>query len=78
MKLNNSWRGMFQFNRDNNNAILLAGIFALVVGVGVARFVFTSLLPAMLEDTITIAYAGILASINYLGLFSRVYFFNFY
>ncbi len=58
---------MFQFNRDSNNAILLAGIFALVVGVGVARFVFTSLLPAMLEDTITIAYAGILASINYLG-----------
>ncbi|PKG81396.1 MFS transporter [Colwellia sp. 75C3] len=55
------------FNRDSNTAILLAGILALVVGVGVARFVFTSLLPAMLEDSISIAFAGVLASINYLG-----------
>jgi predicted MFS family arabinose efflux permease len=47
--------------------MLLAGIYALIVGVGVARFVFTSLLPAMLEDSITIAYAGVLASINYVG-----------
>lgn len=61
---------MFQFNRESNKAILLAGIFALVVGVGVARFVFTSLLPAMLADTISIAYAGVLASINYLGYLS--------
>jgi MFS family permease len=55
------------FNRDKNSSILLAGILALVVGVGVARFVFTSLLPAMLEDTISIAFAGILASLNYVG-----------
>ena len=34
---------MLKFNRESNNAILLAGILALVVGVGVARFVFTSL-----------------------------------
>jgi predicted MFS family arabinose efflux permease len=58
------------FNRDSNHAILLAGILALVVGVGVARFVFTSLLPAMLEDSISIAFAGVLASINYLGYLS--------
>jgi predicted MFS family arabinose efflux permease len=58
---------MLKFNRESNSAILLAGIFALIVGVGVARFVFTSLLPAMLEDSITIAYAGVLASINYVG-----------
>jgi predicted MFS family arabinose efflux permease len=58
---------MLKFNRESNNAILLAGILALVVGVGVARFVFTSLLPAMLEDSISIAFAGVLASINYLG-----------
>jgi len=58
---------MLIFNRESNSAILLAGIFALIVGVGVARFVFTSLLPAMLEDSITIAYAGVLASINYVG-----------
>ena len=58
---------MLKFNRESNSAILLAGILALVVGVGVARFVFTSLLPAMLEDSISIAFAGVLASINYLG-----------
>jgi len=58
---------MLKINRESNSAILLAGIFALIVGVGVARFVFTSLLPAMLEDSITIAYAGVLASINYVG-----------
>ncbi|PKI17841.1 YbfB/YjiJ family MFS transporter [Colwellia sp. 12G3] len=61
---------MPRFNRESNNAILLAGILALVVGVGVARFVFTSLLPAMLEDSISIAFAGVLASINYLGYLS--------
>lgn len=58
---------MPQFDRNSNNAILLAGILALVVGVGVARFVFTSLLPSMLESSISIAFAGVLASINYLG-----------
>jgi predicted MFS family arabinose efflux permease len=61
---------MNRFKRENNFAILLAGIFALIVGVGVARFVFTSLLPAMLEDTLSIADAGILASINYVGYLS--------
>ena len=61
---------MLQFNRNSNSAILLAGILALVVGVGVARFVFTSLLPAMLADSINIAFAGVLASINYLGYLS--------
>lgn len=54
-------------DRNNNAAILLAGIIALIVGVGVARFVFTSLLPFMLEDTLTLTFAGILASANYVG-----------
>jgi predicted MFS family arabinose efflux permease len=54
-------------DRNNNAAILLAGILALVVGVGVARFAFTSLLPAMLENHLSIAFAGVLASINYVG-----------
>lgn len=58
---------MAQFDRNSNGAILLAGILALVVGVGVARFAFTSLLPAMLESSIGIAFAGVLASLNYLG-----------
>ena len=58
------------FDRNNNAAILLAGILALVVGVGVARFAFTSLLPAMLENHLSIAFAGMLASVNYVGYLS--------
>ena len=54
-------------NKNSNPAILLAGIIALIIGVGVARFVFTSLLPPMLENHLTIAFAGVLASINYVG-----------
>lgn len=57
-------------DKNSNSAILLAGILALVVGVGVARFVFTSLLPAMLEDTLSVAFAGMLASLNYVGYLS--------
>lgn len=54
-------------DRNNNSSIILAGILALIVGVGVARFVFTSLLPSMLEDYLTVTFAGVLASINYVG-----------
>lgn len=57
-------------DRNNNAAILLAGICALIVGVGVARFAFTSLLPAMLDDYLNISFAGLLASVNYLGYLS--------
>lgn len=61
---------MSWFDKNNNHSILLAGILALTVGVGVARFVFTSLLPPMLDDFLTISFAGILASINYVGYLS--------
>lgn len=61
---------MSWFDKNNNHAILLAGILALTVGVGVARFVFTSLLPPMLDDFLNISFAGILASVNYLGYLS--------
>lgn len=54
-------------DKNSNTAILLAGIIALIIGVGVARFVFTSLLPPMLENYLTISFAGVLASINYVG-----------
>jgi predicted MFS family arabinose efflux permease len=54
-------------DRNNNSAILLAGILAIVVGLGVARFAFTSLLPSMLDDFLTLTYAGILASLNFAG-----------
>ncbi|MBU2865304.1 YbfB/YjiJ family MFS transporter [Reinekea forsetii] len=57
-------------DRNSNAAILLAGIFALIVGVGAARFAFTSLLPSMLTDTLTLTFSGVLASVNYLGYLS--------
>lgn len=57
-------------NRNSNSAIILAGILSIIVGLGVARFVFTSLLPPMLENFLTITFAGILASINFAGYLS--------
>ena len=54
-------------DKNNNTAILLSGILAIVVGVGVARFAFTSLLPFMLEDFLSLTYAGVLASFNFTG-----------
>lgn len=54
-------------NRNDNAAIILAGILALIVGVGVARFVFTSLLPSMLTERLDITFAGVLASVNFAG-----------
>jgi predicted MFS family arabinose efflux permease len=61
---------MHLLNRQNNVSILLAGILALVVGVGAARFAFTSLLPPMLESTLSLSFSGVLASVNYLGYLS--------
>ncbi|MBU0721763.1 YbfB/YjiJ family MFS transporter [bacterium] len=54
-------------DKNNNTAILFAGILAIVVGVGAARFAFTSLLPFMLEDFLSLTYAGVLASFNFVG-----------
>jgi len=54
-------------NKNNNFTILLAGILSITIGVGVARFAFTSLLPSMLEDFLTIQYAGLYASVNFAG-----------
>ena len=62
------------FDRNSNFAILLAGILAIVIGVGVARFAFTSLLPYMLEDFLSLTYAGVLASFNFVGyLFGAIF-----
>lgn len=54
-------------NKKSNANIIVAGIFALIIGMGVARFAFTSLLPSMLENRVDISFAGLLASINYFG-----------
>lgn len=57
-------------NKDSNHVIIIAGIMSIFIGVGVARFSFTSLLPLMLNDILTIKFAGFLASINYIGYLS--------
>ena len=54
-------------DRNDNLAIIIAGIFAIITGVGVARFAFTSLIPSMLENYLDITFAGILASLNFAG-----------
>lgn len=61
-------------DKNNNKAILLAGILSIVVSIGIARFAFTSLLPAMLEDYLTLTDAGILASVNFMGYLSGAIF----
>ena len=55
------------FDRNNNIAILIAGIFSIIIGLGVARFAFTGLIPAMLDDYLSIKFVGILASLNFAG-----------
>jgi len=55
------------FDRNDNIAILIAGIFSIIIGVGVARFAFTGLIPAMINDYLTIKFVGILASLNFVG-----------
>jgi len=61
-------------DRNSNAAIILAGILALIVGVGVGRFAFTSLLPSMLDDFLSVSFAGYLASVNYVGYLSGAIF----
>ena len=62
------------FDKNSNRNILIAGIFALIIGVGVARFAFTSLLPSMLENHLSITSAGIMASFNFIGYLSGAIF----
>ena len=48
--------------------VLGAGIFSLILGLGVARFAYTPLLPLMQKQAeLGVAEAGWLAAINYLG-----------
>jgi len=61
-------------DKNNNTAILLAGILSIIVSIGIARFAFTSLLPSMLNDFLTVTNAGILASLNFMGYLSGAIF----
>ena len=62
-------------DKNSNFNILLAGIIKLFIGVGVARFAYTSLLPSMLDsNVISLTFSGIIASINYVGYLSGAIF----
>lgn len=48
--------------------VMTAGLFSLVLTLGVARFAYTPLLPEMLEETfLSNASGGWIATLNYLG-----------
>ena len=56
-------------NKTNNVAILiLTGISALTIAVGIGRFSYTPILPYMISElNLTTTEAGLIASSNYLG-----------
>lgn len=55
------------FDKQSNTNVLIAGIFCLMITMGLARFSYTSLLPSMLEHSLSLTLAGILTSVNYIG-----------
>ncbi len=56
--------------RDGATAVVVAGLVALAVAMGIGRFAFTPILPMMEADAgLTLAAAGWLAAANYLGYF---------
>jgi len=61
-------------DRNKNYNILLAGVFSIIVGIGVARFAFTSLLPPMLNGFLSVRDAGLFASFNFAGYLSGALF----
>ncbi len=61
-------------DRNSNLAILTAGILSLILGIGIARFAFTSLLPAMMERYLDVTATGVLASVNFAGYLSGAIF----
>ena len=56
-------------NKTNNVTILiLTGIAALTIAVGIGRFSYTPILPYMISELkLTTTDAGLIASSNYLG-----------
>ena len=56
-------------NKTNNVAILiLTGIAALTIAIGIGRFSYTPILPYMISElNLTTTEAGLIASSNYLG-----------
>ncbi len=55
-------------NVDHPLKVMFAGLFSLILAMGVARFSYTPLLPVMIDETfLNDATGGWLATINYMG-----------
>ena len=53
---------------DHPYKVMSAGLFSLILALGIARFAYTPLLPVMIKETfLTDATGGWLATINYIG-----------
>lgn len=62
-------------DKNSNFNIIVAGIIKLFIGVGIARFAYTTLLPNMLDNQVlTLTFSGVLASVNYVGYLSGAIF----
>ena len=64
---------MFSITIHKPVKVMLAGLFSLILTMGIARFAYTPLLPVMLEQTfLNDALGGWLATINYMGYMTGV------
>ena len=53
---------------DHPLKVMFAGLFSLILAMGIARFSYTPLLPVMINETyLNDATGGWLATINYIG-----------
>ncbi len=60
-------------NTSSPLKVMLAGLFSLILTMGIARFAYTPLLPVMLDQTfLNDASGGWLATINYMGYMTGV------
>jgi len=59
---------------SNPLKVMVAGLFSLILTMGIARFAYTPLLPVMLDQTfLNDASGGWLATINYMGYMTGVF-----
>lgn len=65
--------GQTNSNSNNPTKVMVAGLFSLILTMGIARFAYTPLLPVMLDQTfLSDATGGWLATINYMGYMTGV------